>query len=105
MDPERIKELKSALAQTWKIAVRDDEVILNEDQLFNALRERIAQLLRGDMQKLLTAMYRLDISEKKFEAAMALPGMDEVACALSRIVLEREAQRLQSRNEKNFLEE
>jgi len=109
MDPEQINELKSALVRNWRIRVRDDEAILNEDQLFEAMQGRIAQLLRGDMQKRLTAIYWLDISEKKFEAAMALPGMDKVARALARTVLERESQRHQSRrqyrDEEKFLEE
>jgi len=98
MDSESLAHLKSELVRTWQIGPTQSQGELVEAaQLLGALKERIVDLLGHDMQTLVTAMYRLDISERKFEQAMSLSGFDRIAEALARTVLERELQRIRSR--------
>lgn len=100
MDRETLDELQLALSHTWQLRrAGGDNLIEQPDPLLAVLRERITELLREDMQTLLTAMYRLDIPERKFEQAMALSNTDAIAEALARIVLDREVQRLQTRKQ------
>lgn len=98
MDSESLTQLKSELVRTWQITPHQNlNELATSDQLLDALKERLAELLTHDMQKLLTAMYRLDVSEKKFEQAMNLSGIDEISKGLAQAVLDREVQRLRSR--------
>lgn len=99
MDAKQVNELKDELIASWKITMPDDHAISNSEQIFEALHRRIAELLCHDMQRLLTAIYRLDVSERNFDAAMSLSTTEEVARALARSVLERELQRLHSRRQ------
>ena len=98
MDPDSLAQLKSQLVRSWQIAPHQNpSELTTPDQFLDALKERIADLLRHDMPTLLTAMYRLDISEKKFEQAMSLSGIDQISDKLAQTVLDREVQRVRSR--------
>ena len=98
LDSESLAHLKSELVRTWQIRPTQSQGELAQaDQLLGALKERIVELLSHDMQTLVTAMYRLDISEKKFEQSMSLSGFDRIAESLAQTVLERELQRFRSR--------
>lgn len=78
--------------------VRDFELAtpkekLTEQELFDLLANHIAELIEHRLEFLFSLMYRLDIDERKVEAALS-PGSDEPAnVALARIVLERQKQR------------
>ena len=51
-------------------------------------------MLESDFERLVQTMYRLDVYESKFQAALRLPTVGERAVALATVVLERERQRL-----------
>ena len=100
MQREYPDELQAALSHSWQIReLSGDNLAEHPDPLLAVLQERIAELLRDDMQTLLTAMYRLDIPERKFAQAMSLSSTEAIAEALAQIVLEREVQRLRSRKQ------
>lgn len=59
------------------------------------LQRVITQLLDRDFERLLQAMYRIDIDERKFKAVFA--GEGDVAVGLANLVLERELEKVAMR--------
>ena len=91
-------ETQDALVDHWRMTpVAETEEKLNWDLLLEALEERIYELLRTNMQKLYTAVYLLDISERRFNTAMTLPTLKEKAHALAECILLRESEKIEMR--------
>ena len=101
MDRDKLLPLQQALVREWQIETADATEVDCEDQLLGMLRERIVHFLQGDMQKLLAAMYRLDISERDFNAAMRLGSVDKIADELALAVLKRQKTRMENRRRHN----
>lgn len=67
----------------------------NVKELKAYLTSQIAWMLDHAFERLLQAMYRIDVAEQKFKAA--LTGPDPVAAALADLVLEREIKKIEIR--------
>jgi hypothetical protein len=96
MDSPHLTELHRALVQSWNIVPLDAGVITWDD-LLDTLSKRLAFLIRHDFNRLVTAMYLLDVSENRFNHAMSHPREAAQAEALAQVVLEREAQKMETR--------
>lgn len=91
-------ETQAVLASNWRVApVAENEEDLNQEMLLAALGERIFHLLGYNMEKLLSSMYILDISEARFGEAMQAPTMKDRARRIAEIVYGRETEKIQSR--------
>ena len=88
--------LKGALVQSWNIAPPTEERP-SRDDLRNGLALRVAFLLKHDYQRLVSAMYLLDIPEEGFEGATAGKDIAKAAEDLAEIIFEREIEKLESR--------
>ncbi len=97
MDTEQFNQLQTELAKTWQLDTNEFNPLLTSDDLFNCLKERVEYLLKYNMEKLLSAMYRLDISERKFDEAMNLSGVQNIAHALTQAIFDRELLRIETR--------
>lgn len=67
------------------------------EQFLVALTERVQYMIDNDYKKLLTALYLLDIAEARFRKAMALPKIEYAARALAELILDREIEKMRSR--------
>lgn len=100
MDDDRaiLEDTRTALAERWSVPT---VAARPEDEGWQSLREdlaaRILELLRNRPEKLLTALYVLDIGERDYAAAMEQPTMDDRAWHLAQVVLERESRRVAMR--------
>ncbi|MCC6144125.1 MAG: hypothetical protein IT368_09985 [Candidatus Hydrogenedentes bacterium] len=95
---EDLAEARQALVQQWGVqAQRVDKGTLDWEILVEALAERIEWLFKHDYNRLLTAVYILDISEARYKAALDQPGMTERARDLAEAILDRETQKIISR--------
>ena len=67
----------------------------------HAIREQlayvIARLMEDNFERLCQTMYRLDVSEAKFDEAMNLRPLEEIPFALADLVIEREMQKVRTR--------
>jgi hypothetical protein len=67
----------------------------------NAIREKlaflIAHLIENNFEKLCQAMYRLDVSEAKFDRVMNETALPEIPYAIADLVIEREMQKVRTR--------
>ncbi len=69
----------------------------NLDDLLKQLERVINQLLDHDLERLLNALYRIDISENKVKEILALEKVDEMAPQLARLIIDREIRKIQTR--------
>lgn len=65
--------------------------------LESVVRARVTDWLRNDFNFLVNALYRLDISEARVKAALALPDEDAIVRQLTYEILLREKQKMDSR--------
>lgn len=87
------------LKNTTELIARDFEIEGNpegitEEQLFEALAHQIAYMLEHRLEFLLSLMYRLDIDERKVDAALSPAAPEMANIGLARLVLERQKQRV-----------
>jgi hypothetical protein len=65
--------------------------------LHEKLSMLVAYLMEHDMHRLLNAMYRLDVSEARFHAAMQSDSKQEAAIRIADLIIEREMQKVKTR--------
>jgi hypothetical protein len=92
---ESHEQLHEALVEHWRLP---EETVPTEAALLTALAVRVQDLMLHQPQKLSTAMYTLDVSEIKFERALTLPDIESQAEAIAQLIIEREAQKVESWN-------
>src|SRR5689334_21839829 len=87
-----------ALVQDWNIVpVVGERADFGRDALLEALKKRVLYLIQHNFNRLMTAMYILDVEEDRFKAAMAVPGLEKSAEALAEVILEREMEKVVTR--------
>ncbi|MFM2377364.1 MAG: hypothetical protein RLZZ165_2461 [Bacteroidota bacterium] len=91
METEDICKAADWLQKNWELLPPSD---LDWASLRAALKARLEWMLQNEFERLVQAMYRLDVAESKFRMALAMPTVGERAARLSEIILERELQRL-----------
>ncbi len=73
----------------------------NKLQTYQLLRDKLADvinyLLNNDMEKLLSAIYRIDVSEEKFKSAMNGENINLISENIADLILEREFQKVEYR--------
>lgn len=57
----------------------------------------IAHLMESNFEKLCQAMYRLDVSESRFDRVMSEKPLAEIPYAIADLVIEREMQKVRTR--------
>lgn len=70
---------------------------IGHDMIREKLAVMIAHLLQNNFEKLLQAMYRLDVYESKFHRVMNDIPAEEIPFALADLVIEREMQKVRTR--------
>ncbi len=79
-----------------QMAETDIEFVQNTEaweELHCKLSFVIRHLLQHDFERLLQAMYRIDVSEIKFREAMQNPDLNSVANQITDLVLQRESEK------------
>ena len=96
MEPCDLESVHRALVQQWGIAALEREPFAHE-ALIEQLSRRVDFLLRHDFERLMTSLYMLDVSEEKFAEAVQRPAHEKPARILAEIILEREIERMHTR--------
>lgn len=77
---------------------QDDISVHNEmEALHLELTRIISYLIDKDFNRLLNAMYRIDISEEKLKKALAIDPPDKVAPTIATLIIDRELQKVLTR--------
>ena len=98
MQQQDLFDTQRALTKRWEIVpVSDQPEDLNWELLLEALEERITYLFEHNLEKLLSSLYLLDISEQRSEQAMSQPTLKAKARALAEAILDRESEKILTR--------
>lgn len=77
------------------IETQPDKNLVNSlDELKKFLTEKISELLDQDYDKLLNALYRIDINEKKLHDLFSGKNREYIPTALADLILERQMQKV-----------
>ncbi len=77
--------------------IMDDKIAF--DWLENFLTEQVGYLLDNDLNRLLNALYRIDISEDKAKKLIQLSQNSDIARNISKAIIEREKQKVITRQQ------
>lgn len=93
-----IRETRELIVRDFEVEAPEEENI-SEQELFDALADRIAWLIEYRMEFLLSLMYRMDISEAKVNEALSPASPEPANVALARLVLERQKERIRTKQQ------
>jgi hypothetical protein len=98
MEQQDLIATHQQLVSQWQIVPKTREADrLDYDLLLEELQERVLYLLQENPRKLMTALYLLDVSERRYAVAMDQPTMEDRAWDLARAILERESEKIITR--------
>ncbi len=97
---ERLDELRALINKDLDTQ-EDGMLIPGGHPDLNFLHEKLTlvinHLLENNFEKLLNAMYRLDVSERKFHEVLTGAEPGEISSKLAELVIEREMQKVKTR--------
>ncbi len=70
-----------------------------KEEMIKALAVLIKDLLDNDLEKLIAAIYRIDVSEMDFRQTITTAPPESVHIEVSRLIVERQLQKLKLRRE------
>ena len=95
---EEIDQFDHLIIKDFSLRDNDSmQLFSGSEHLRKRLKMVIAYLLQHDFNRLVNAMYRLDVKESLFHEAMSLGVPEQVVDRLADIVLEREWQKVRTR--------
>ena len=94
MDPG--KEIIPALNDSLQLSLANE---LSNDQLLDKLAEHINFLIGKDFQKLISILYRVDISEKKLKTMLDENQNTDAGKLIASLLIERQLQKIKTRRE------
>jgi hypothetical protein len=92
MDKTTLDNTKDLIAKDFELETVEDDSV-TEEQLLEMLAERMDFLIQNRTEFLFSLMYRLDVDERKVEAAMHPLAPEPPHIGLAKLVLERQKQR------------
>ncbi len=92
MAEDLIPQTAALLKQDFELESLESASI-TEEELLQVLANQIAYMIEYQLEVLLSLMYRLDVAEKKVQAALAPGAVEPPNIALARVVLERQKRR------------
>lgn len=91
-EPQEVFDIVSA-----NFELQNREVISLED-LHYILSQKISELLDKNIEKLVYILYRIDINQKKTDDIFNNPSKEEIASLMADAVIERQLQKVHTRN-------
>jgi hypothetical protein len=91
-----MRDLVNSLNESLQLSIPSQA---GREDLIRLLTEHINSLLNSDFEKLVSLLYRLDISEKKIRECLAVNAGQDAAPHIAQIIIERQEQKIKSRQE------
>ena len=89
-------------AQVLQVITKELEIVLDEkDHLFarRILAERINEFIKNDFQKLVSILYRMDVSETKLKQLLANNLEADAGIIIADLMIERQTEKIKSRQQ------
>ena len=87
------------LQQINELILKSQENNDGLDELFLAIKERVAKMLDDQPDLLFSYMYRLDIDEKDLKSVINNKSESDMASGFAELILSRQLKRIQTRRE------
>ncbi len=76
-----------------------DEVTISDPEMFRDLKTYINELIAHDFERLVSLLYRIDVSEQKIKQMLQDQQGVDAAETIATLIIERQLQKLKSRQE------
>lgn len=83
------------IARELGLATREDTAFVNRQML----GDRINELIETDFQKLISILYRMDVSEKKLKLLLEENQGQDAGLIIADLMIERQTQKIKSRQQ------
>lgn len=74
---------------------------ISEEELKGNLSSHINKLIQSDFKKLVSLLYRIDVSESKLKQLLKENADEDAAPIIAELIIERQLQKIKSRQESN----
>jgi len=95
---EEVREMIESISKDMnKIGIEtlpDNNILHSLDELKKYLAEKIAEMLDRDYEKLLNALYLIDVNEKKMHNLFSGKNRDYIPEALAGLIIERQMEKI-----------
>ena len=69
----------------------------DSESFFDAVRQRIKDLLDTDMERLLHTLYRIDVAENNVREVLAHENPDDIDTAITELIMKRIREKIETR--------
>jgi hypothetical protein len=98
---ENLEELQKKVFDSLEIDENNLPAVIDDAEKFKAFRallmRRIEELAEKEMEKLLWALYRIDVSEKKLHEVLQQTPPDKFSSTIADLIIERQRQKIETR--------
>ena len=95
---EKADNISKLIVQDFNLDEEDNLVHIRDlEELKEKLEKIVAYLLDNDFERLLNAMYRLDINEEKFKMAISGSDVNTMSQKIVELIISREIQKMKTR--------
>ena len=91
-EPQEVYDIVSA---NFELQKRD---VISLEDLHYILSQRISELLDKNIEKLVYILYRIDVNQRKTDEIFNNPSKEEIASLIADAVIERQLQKVHTRN-------
>jgi|SRR5436853_394488 hypothetical protein len=89
-------ELVTSLNESLQLSIPSQ---IGREELLRMLTAYINSILNLNVEKLVSLLYRLDISEKKIRECLAVNAGQDAAPLIAQLIIERQEQKIKSRQQ------
>jgi hypothetical protein len=97
LEDTNLLRVRDAVAQAWNLPTPSGGDLQDRAAILEALALRVRHMLDHDFDRLLSAMYLLDVSEESFRNALTGGDSRSASKTLAEIILKREIEKMESR--------
>ena len=95
---EKADNISKLIVQDFNLDEEDNLVHIRDlEELKEKLEKIVAYFLDNDFERLLNAMYRLDINEEKFKMAISGSDVNTMSQKIVELIISREIQKMKTR--------
>ena len=91
-----LQQAQQKLAQNWNLSTGAG-LPFDRQSLEDLLAPALLNMLTDHFEELTQMMYRFDVPEQQFHAALAAPTLKEAAQSLAAYLIDRELQKIETR--------
>jgi hypothetical protein len=98
MEAENLNQTVALIRKDLLLEAEDLPATINSlEKLREELKKVVSYLMDKDLNRLLNALYRIDVSEAKVKLVLSKEAPDQLSGALTDLIIARELQKIETR--------